>query len=177
MGSSIVQVSVSSTGTILQSQGAGVAPRFVYGARMVGEIIFWPQGLSSGSEPPGWLLCFGQAISRTTYSALFAVIGTSFGAGDGSTTFQVPDLRGRVIAGVDDIGSTTANRLVKGPLASVRHTVGGSGGSDLLAQNGNSGSGTASNIGTQTSVTGLADTAWGVVQPTLLMSAMIFTGV
>lgn len=42
--------------------------------------------------PSGWLLCSGQAVSRTTYSALFAVIGTTYGAGDGSTTFNLPNL-------------------------------------------------------------------------------------
>lgn len=48
-----------------------------------------------GSAPTGWLLCDGSAVSRTTYAALFAVIGTTFGTGDGSTTFNVPDLRDR----------------------------------------------------------------------------------
>jgi len=47
------------------------------------------------SAPAGFLLCGGQAVSRATYAALFAAIGTTFGAGDGSTTFNLPDLRGR----------------------------------------------------------------------------------
>src|SRR6185312_8280824 len=47
------------------------------------------------SAPTGWLLCDGSAVSRTTYSALFAIIGTTYGSGDGSTTFNVPDLRQR----------------------------------------------------------------------------------
>lgn len=63
------------------------------------------------SAPTGFLLCYGQAISRSTYAALFAVIGTTYGAGDGSTTFNVPDLRGRVVAGQDDMGGSSANRL------------------------------------------------------------------
>lgn len=63
------------------------------------------------SAPAGWLLCFGQAVSRTTYAPLFAVIGSLYGAGDGSTTFNLPDLRGRVAAGKDDMGGTSANRL------------------------------------------------------------------
>jgi microcystin-dependent protein len=66
---------------------------------------------AGASAPSGWLLCFGQEISRSTYAALFAVLGTTYGAGDGSTTFAVPDLRGRVIAGQDDMGGTSANRL------------------------------------------------------------------
>lgn len=73
----------------------------------VGSIVDYA-GLTA---PTGWLLCFGQAISRTTYAALFAVISTTYGVGDGSTTFNLPDLRGRVIAGQDDMGGSSANRL------------------------------------------------------------------
>lgn len=60
-----------------------------------------------GTAPSGWLECNGQVVSRSTYSALFAIIGTTYGAGDGSTTFAVPDLQGRVIVGQ---GGSTALR-------------------------------------------------------------------
>jgi len=64
-----------------------------------------PIGLISpypASTPPhGWLLCDGSAVSRTTYKELFEVIGTSHGSGDGSTTFNLPNIKARVIAGVD----------------------------------------------------------------------------
>lgn len=53
----------------------------------------------AAAAPTGWLLCDGTAISRATYSTLFGVIGTTYGNGDGSTTFNLPDLRGRVVAG------------------------------------------------------------------------------
>ena len=53
------------------------------------------------TAPTGWRMCQGQAVSRTTYAQLFSVIGTTFGSGDGSTTFNLPDLRGRVAVGVD----------------------------------------------------------------------------
>lgn len=54
------------------------------------------------SAPPGHLKCNGAAISRTTYAALFAAIGTTFGSGDGSTTFNIPDFRSETIRGWDD---------------------------------------------------------------------------
>lgn len=54
------------------------------------------------SAPSGWLMCNGQAVSRSTYSRLFAVIGEAFGEGNNTTTFNVPDLRGRFPRGVDD---------------------------------------------------------------------------
>jgi microcystin-dependent protein len=63
------------------------------------------------SEPSGYLFCYGQAVSRATYADLFAAIGTAHGVGDGSTTFNLPDLRGRTIAGQDDMGGSSANRL------------------------------------------------------------------
>lgn len=71
--------------------------------------IMVPYG--AGAAPAGWLLCNGQAVSRTGNAALFAAIGTTFGVGDGSTTFNVPDMRGRVVAGEDDMGGTPANVL------------------------------------------------------------------
>ncbi len=60
---------------------------------------------SSLTPPANYLLCGGQAISRTTYADLFTLIGTTYGSGDGSTTFNLPNLTGRVIAGVDTLGS------------------------------------------------------------------------
>lgn len=68
----------------------------------------------AGQAPPGgWLLCDGRAISRALYSALFAVLGTLYGAGDGSTTFALPDLRGRmpIGAGTGTASGATAQTL------------------------------------------------------------------
>lgn len=53
------------------------------------------------AAPTGWLLCDGSAVSRTTYATLYAAIGNAYGSGDGSTTFNLPDLRGRFMRGVD----------------------------------------------------------------------------
>ncbi|RXG85347.1 phage tail protein [Bradyrhizobium zhanjiangense] len=67
----------------------------------------------AGSTAPNssFVLPYGQAISRTTYSAAFSLMGTTYGTGDGSTTFNVPDLRGRVVAGLDNMGGSAAGRL------------------------------------------------------------------
>lgn len=73
-------------------------------------------GFGGASAPSGYLLCQGQAVSRTTYSALLGVFGTTYGAGDGSTTFTLPDLRGRV-----GIGSGTGSGLT----ARTRGATGG----------------------------------------------------
>lgn len=61
---------------------------------------------SASSAPAGWLVADGRELSRLGYAALFAVIGTTYGAGDGSTTFQIPDLRGEFIRGWDEAGGT-----------------------------------------------------------------------
>lgn len=60
------------------------------------------QSFAMSTAPAGWLKCNGAAVSRTTYAALFAAIGTTFGAGDGSTTFNLPELRGEFVRGLDD---------------------------------------------------------------------------
>ena len=60
-----------------------------------GSIIAWP----AGAVPSGWLACDGTAVSRTTYAALFAVLSTDYGVGDGSTTFNLPDTSDRTIIG------------------------------------------------------------------------------
>ena len=78
----------------------------------------YPYGGSSA--PSGYLMCDGSAVSRSDYSALFNVIGTSFGAGDGSTTFNVPDLRGKFLEGTPSSGtigtSIAAGLLIEGLL-------------------------------------------------------------
>lgn len=70
------------------------------------ETLVVPAGaiipFAMGTAPSGWLVCNGAAVSRTTYSALFAAIGTTYGAGNGSTTFNLPDLRGEFIRGLDN---------------------------------------------------------------------------
>lgn len=68
-------------------------------------------GFYGGTEPPpGWFLCYGQEVSREIYANLFSVLGTTFGVGNGSTTFNLPDCRGRTIEGKEDstgIGDTS----------------------------------------------------------------------
>ena len=83
----------------------------------VGTMI--PYG--SAETPDNWLSCNGQAVSRTTYSHLFKVIGTSYGEGDGSTTFNLPDKRGRVSVGYDP--AQTMFNKVGAKVGSNTHTL------------------------------------------------------
>lgn len=72
-----------------------------------GSVIWY----AKSTAPAGYLKCNGALLSRTTYASLFAVIGTTFGAGDGSTTFALPDLRGEFIRVWDDGRSVDAGRV------------------------------------------------------------------
>jgi microcystin-dependent protein len=75
-----------------------------------GTMIWWASSLPG--SPGTWAWLNGQAISRTTYATLFSLIGTTFGAGDGSTTFNLPDVRGRAVFGQDNMGgASAANRI------------------------------------------------------------------
>ena len=67
------------------------------GGAPVGQIVSWSG--SAGSLPTGYFLCDGSAVSRSTYAALFAIVGTTHGSGNGSTTFNLPDLRGKFVVG------------------------------------------------------------------------------
>jgi microcystin-dependent protein len=95
-------------------------------AHYVGEVIEWyTDSLPRG----GWVWANGVAISRTTYAGLFAVWSTAFGTGDGSTTFNPPDKRGRVAAGKDDMGgASAASRLTSGGSEVDGAMLGASGG-------------------------------------------------
>lgn len=85
------------------------------------------------TAPSGWLLCDGSAVLITAYPTLFAAIGTLYGVGDGSTTFNIPDCRGRVVAGKDDMGGAQANRLDTAGSGVDGKTLGGNGGSQNVA--------------------------------------------
>lgn len=83
---------------------------------------------AGATVPSNWYLCYGQAVSRTTYSALFAAIGTTYGSGDGSTTFNLPDFRGTALFGIDNMGGSAAGRLTSTYFGSDPTVLGDRGG-------------------------------------------------
>ncbi len=104
-----------------------------------------PAGMISdfaGAEanvPSGWLICGGQDVSRTTYARLFLAIGTTYGTGDGSSTFTLPDCRGRVRAGKDNMGGTAANRITNAVAGFIGTVLGAFGGDQTTTPAGNIG--------------------------------------
>jgi microcystin-dependent protein len=86
----------------------------------------------AAAVPAQWQLCFGQAISRTTFVAAFTVLGTTWGIGDGSTTFNLPDLRGRGLFGVDNMGGAPVGLVTSGGSGISGITLGSIGGSQFI---------------------------------------------
>lgn len=97
----------------------GMETNFDHDVRVLGTPLV-PIGtildFAAATAPSGYLVCDGSAVSRTTYSALFAVIGTTWGSGDGSTTFNIPDFRGRtsIGSGTGTAPDATAHALGSG---------------------------------------------------------------
>lgn len=101
------------------------------------ELVSVPTGVifpyGGAAAPSGYLLCDGAAVSRSTYSALFAVIAELYGAGDGTTTFNVPDMGGNVPVGIGgsgvtargDVGGEQTHTLITSEIpAHTHHTAG-----------------------------------------------------
>lgn len=97
-------------------------------ARIIGELI----PIAGASLPPLCVWPNGQNLPRSAYAALFTAIGTTFGTGDGSTTFGTPDLRGRAIFGRDNLGGTAANRITAGNSNIAGTTLGAGGGDERM---------------------------------------------
>ena len=111
---------------VVYDAGTGAYRLLMPGAAPTGTVV----PFAGAVAPAGYLLAFGQAVSRTSYPGLFAVIGGTYGSGDGSTTFNLPDLRGLVVAGKDNMGGLNANRL-SSVMAST--TLGAGGGTETHA--------------------------------------------
>lgn len=115
--------------------------------------------------PSGYLLCQGQAVSRTTYADLFKIIGSTYGSGDGSTTFNVPNLKGRIPVGLDDndvdfnglgkIGGEKAHKLTLDEIPAHNHSastsIGNAGAHTHSASSSNNGAHTHTISGTANS--------------------------
>lgn len=119
---------------------AKIADTAVTAAKLNSDVTtaFTPPGIiwlySGSSAPSGWLLCDGSVVSQTTYAALYAVIGSLYNtSGEGAGNFRLPDLRGRVPAGKDDMGGgSPAGRLTNTTMSSAT-TLGGNGGAETHA--------------------------------------------
>lgn len=125
MATDITAIWQDSSAALLTRNGAGST-----------EFLQVPPGVvvpfAGSSSPNGWLLCAGQNVSRTTYARLFTAIGTTHGVGDGSSTFGLPSLNGRVVVGKDNMNSTDANRVTTAGSGVDGDTLGATGGAESV---------------------------------------------
>lgn len=125
------------------------------GSLPVGSILMW----STSTPPSGFLLCDGSAVSRQVFAHLFAVVGTIWGVGDGSTTFNVPNTAGRVVRGVNatytqastggaDTQTATGSQVISSAnLPPHRHTQVKGGGINIISSGGTSVQGASDTVG------------------------------
>ena len=168
--------SAGSAGNVLTSDGTNWTSTTA-GGSPTGAII----GFGSATPPAGWLACNGANVSRTTYSALFAVISTTFGVGDGSTTFTLPTSARRTLVGSGGTGTATlgnaignsggeeAHAQIIAELAAHTHTTGqpSKGGTSTPTQTLSASGGTSGSTG--------SGTAFNIIQPSLIVTYIIKT--
>ncbi len=105
---------VTTSGTTVEARLDTLETALATSATPTGATISYAGNLA----PAGWLLCDGTAVSRTTYSALYAVVGAQFGTGDGTSTFNLPDLRGRFVRGRANGSTNDPDRASRSPMNS-----------------------------------------------------------
>ena len=120
VSSQSVLSSIQSNQTIMNGEIAAVNAVIASGVNVIpiGTILSFP----GAAAPSGFLICDGGLISRSTYYALFAIIGTTYGVGNGTTTFGIPDMRGRTPIGAGQ-GAGLTNRVLGGVLGEEAHTL------------------------------------------------------
>lgn len=134
----LVSAPTPSAGTTTIYRAASGYVEMIDGETSTVQTVGVPPGTildyAGASLPNGYLLCYGQAVSRSTYAGLFSALGTTWGLGDGSTTFNLPDLRGRATFGLDNMGGTAAGRITNTFTGTTLGNTGGSETSTLTTQ-------------------------------------------
>ena len=128
------------TAHILRSGAGWVAGIFGHG-RLIGEYV----QVAGANLPPFCVWPNGQNLSRSAYATLFAAIGTTYGAGDGATSFGTPDVRGRALFGLDNLGGVAASRITSGVSGINAAALGNAGGDQRIGTHGHAASQAAHN--------------------------------
>ncbi|MFO0186982.1 MAG: phage tail protein, partial [Alphaproteobacteria bacterium] len=134
-GQATIILPAGMTAEVKRNAGAWTAMIHGYG-RLIGEYV----QVAGASLPPLCVWPNGQNLSRSLYAALFAAIGTTYGAGDGSTSFGTPDARGRGLFALDNLGGVAASRITSGISGMDGSTLGAAGGDQRIGTHGHAAS-------------------------------------
>ena len=126
-GSKWTRLAKGTAGQYLATNSGATAPEWVTAPTSDSVPTGVLNPYAGATAPVGWLLCFGQSISRTTYATLFTAIGITYGSVSG-TTFNLPDMRGQVTAGLDNMGGTSRDRVLDTDADVLGGEIGDSGG-------------------------------------------------
>ena len=120
------------TANILRLGGAQWVASIYGHGRLIGEYV----QVAGPNLPPFCVWPNGQNLSRSAYATLFAALGTTYGAGDGSTSFGTPDVRGRALFGLDNLGGAAASRITSGVSGINAAALGNAGGDQRIGTHG-----------------------------------------
>jgi len=136
--STVNTLSITGTGTAVTRSPGDNSTKIATTAYVDATLLgVFPSGIiapyAGSSAPDGWMFCYGQAVDRTTYASLFTAIGTTYGSGDGSTTFNLPNYtdkmpigKGAIAASIGSTGGSATTTLSSANLPSHSHTYSGS---------------------------------------------------
>jgi microcystin-dependent protein len=145
------------TAHILRSGAGWVAGIFGHG-RLIGEYV----QVAGPNLPPFCVWPNGQNLSRSSYATLFAAIGTTYGAGDGAISFGTPDVRGRALFGLDNLGGAAASRITSGVSGINAAALGNAGGDQRIGTHGHAATQAAHNHAGSTDTRGGSGSIYGL---------------
>ena len=157
-GQATIALQPGMTANILRLGGAQwVASIFGHG-RLIGEYV----QVAGPNLPPFCVWPNGQNLSRSAYATLFAALGTTYGAGDGSTSFGTPDVRGRALFGLDNLGGAAASRITSGVSGINAAALGNAGGDQRIGTHGHAATQAAHNHAGSTDTRGGSGSIYGL---------------
>jgi len=157
-GQATIALQPGMTANILRLGGAQWVASIYGHGRLIGEYV----QVAGPNLPPFCVWPNGQNLSRSAYATLFAALGTTYGAGDGSTSFGTPDVRGRALFGLDNLGGAAASRITSGVSGINAAALGNAGGDQRIGTHGHAATQAAHNHAGSTDTRGGSGSIYGL---------------